>query len=132
MSRRDRQRARANGVSRITDDQRLLRGEIRDPAAVLQVLRVAVRHGRDDPVLDGLGQALDGAVHEGRALAVAGDDDLGGGGRAARGRVVEQVLHLGYAGWVGAAGDEVGGEEGRVVDALRGDVGHAEGGLDAV
>jgi hypothetical protein len=46
-------------------------------------------------------------VDQGRALAVAGDDDLGC--RALGGGLVEEVLHLGYAGVVGSAGEEVGG-----------------------
>lgn len=120
----------ADDIPLIADQQRLPLREPGYPPAIGHRLRVAVRGGGDDPVFDPEGEVLDGAVRQRPALAVAGGHELGE--RAAQGGVDDEPPHLGDARVVGAPRVVVGLDEGRVVDALGGDDGGAEGGFQGV
>jgi hypothetical protein len=89
-------------------------------ASILQILSVAKGDNAHDTILDALGQILDRAMCQRRALGVATSQEFRVG--ALRRRAREQIPHGGDAAEICATGEEVGGQEGRVVDALDGDV----------
>lgn len=62
------QRARTDGVTIVADDQGLLRREVGNLTAVLQVLRITVRNGAHDLVLHSGAKVLHRTVRERRTL----------------------------------------------------------------
>lgn len=77
MSARDDESTLAYEIARIAVDLGLGGGDVGDLATILGLLGVAKGNGSCDAG-DGSGRGLlDGAVDHGRALAVAGDDELG-------------------------------------------------------
>lgn len=96
----------------------------------LLVLSVTIEDSAGNLVLDALRELLNGAVVDGGALAVAtSDNDTVG---ALAGHVVQGILHPPLADGVGTTGQEVGGDQGSVVDTLSGNVVAAEDGLEAI
>lgn len=116
MRRQDHERALTYQIARLTDDLNFFRGEIVDPTIVLLILRIAVEHDARDAVLDSGGEFLNGTVVHRRTLTVATADDDGVGTLVRHGRegVFQKVLGYG----IGAAGEQIGGEERGVVDAF--------------
>ncbi len=118
----------------------LIPGEVGNLPIIPSLLGVAEGDDAGDAIFLVLREIFDGAVVYGGALTAsenlldfqcciylarrclrvaAGDND---GVRALRGSVAKDTLHLPNAGWVGTAGEEVGGEKCAVVDTLDGDL----------
>jgi hypothetical protein len=124
MRRRDSQRAHTDQIPHITKDPSLLPRISGHLTTILQILRIPKRDDAINRVLHARRQILDRPMHDGGALRVPpGKDGTVG---TLRGGLREEVAHLADAQGVGAAGEEVSGEQGGVVDPLNGDTGGAE------
>lgn len=99
-------------------------------ATYLLPLSVTIEDNTSDLVLDRLRQLLNGAVVDGSALTVATSDDNAVGAFACH--VVEGVLHQSLAAGIGAARQNVGGNQSCVVDAFSGNLVPAKDALETV
>lgn len=115
----------ADSVSGIANDLGLLSWEVRDAAAILQVLSISVSDDTGDLSFDGAGEILHGSMSKSSSLAVtASDEDRVW---TSSGGIIKESLHLCNSGEVGAAWKEVGGEKSSIVDSLNCNSGCTEG-----
>ena len=130
MIRSNSQGALTHQIASSADDQGLGGVKGRDTTTVLLLLGVAESDGGSNLGLYGSRELLDGAVDQGRALRVSRHKDLGVGAfGSSSGDLGSEGLGLSSR---GTTRGEVAEKAGRVRDALSGDIGLAEGGLDAV
>lgn len=122
MGRQDKQRAPANRIPDRAIHLGLVGREVRDPAAVLQVLGVPKQHRALDLVLDGAWQLAQRASDDGRALAVPASHDGRAGALVVRHG--DETLGFVDGGARGARGEKIVPERGEVrsTDALDPDV----------
>lgn len=126
MRTRNNQGPLTHEIATITQYQRPRGIKIRNPPAILLLLRIAVRDGREHTRARRGSELFDSGVHEGRALAVPRHDELGGrtGGCGTAEKAREGARFRGVA----AAGLQVGEEARAVGYALDGDAGGPQGG----
>jgi len=92
MRLRNVRRPHTDEVARVANDEGFFQRVTSDSPTVLEGLRVSERDNAGDAVSDVLWEILDGAMGNGGALAVAGDDDFGL--RAVDSGSGEKDLHL--------------------------------------
>lgn len=120
----------ADSVSGVADDLGLLSWEVRDAAAILQVLGISESDNASDLSLDSGGEVFHGSVSKSSSLTVtaSNEDRIW----TLRSSIIEEVSHLRNPGKVGTTWKEVGGEKSSIVDSLNCNSACTKGSLQAL